>query len=50
MILQASNAFELNISLKKAKAMLTPAFGKPYVESDLTVNGIMLDVVDTFVY
>ena len=47
---RACNAFGLNISLKKTKAMFIPAPGEPYIEPNITVICARLDVVDTFVY
>ena len=43
-------AFGHTISLKKTKAMFTPAPGEPYNEPDIVKNDTRLDVIDTFVY
>ena len=55
LIMVASPAFAcaalgLTISLKKTKAMFTPAPGEPYNEPKIVINDTRLDVVDTFVY
>ena len=48
--LNTCTAFGLTISLKKTKAMFTPAPGVPYNELNIVINDTRLDVVDTFVY
>ena len=48
--LNKCTAFGLTISLKKTKAMFTPAPGEPYNELNIVINDTRLDVVDTFVY
>ena len=47
---RACTAFGLTISIKKTNAMFTPAFGQPYTEPNILVQGKRLEVVDSFVY
>ena len=47
---QTCNVFGLNIGLKKAKVMFTPAPDEPYIEHNITVNNARLDIADTFIY
>ena len=46
----ACTRFGLTISIAKTKVMYTTAPGEVYVEPDINVNGIRLDVVKNFVY
>ena len=46
----ACTKFGLTINLGKTKVMYTPALGDPYVESDIYVYGIRLEVVENFIY
>ena len=43
-------AFGIKINLKKTKVIFTPAPREPYIEPNIMIHGIRLNVVDTFVY
>ena len=47
---EACNNFGLTISTKKTEVLHQPAPGKPYVESNITINGQRLNVVAKFTY